>query len=82
MLDPMRKNQLKRTTLLGENVQKVPKYRIFWHLPRSVKSDNILEVFSGQGDRIELIALFQASLDTSLEYPQHIIPRTLKFQFV
>ena len=41
------------------------------------------DVFSGQGDRIQLIpfALSQASRDTSLDYPQHIIPRTLKFHF-
>ena len=42
------------------------------------------DVFSRQGDRIELIpfALCQASWDTSLEYPQHIIARTLKFHFL
>ena len=42
---------------------------------------NVLDVFSGQGDLIELIpcALCQASRDTSLEYPHHIISRTLKF---
>ena len=42
---------------------------------------NALDVFSGQGDRMELIpfALCQASRDTSLEYPHHIISRTLKF---
>ena len=36
---------------------------------------NVLDVFSGQGDLIELIpcALCQASRDTSLEYPHHII---------
>ena len=41
---------------------------------------NVLDVFSGQGDLIELIpcALCQASRDTSLEYPHHIIPKTLK----
>ena len=44
---------------------------------------HVLDVLSGQGDRIELIffALFQASPDTSLEYPQHIILRTLKLHF-
>jgi hypothetical protein len=41
----------------------------------------VLSVFSQQGERIKLIpfALCQASLDTSLEYPQHIITRTLNF---
>jgi hypothetical protein len=44
---------------------------IFWH---------ILDVFSQQGCPIELIsfALGQASIDTSVEYRQHIIPRTWK----
>ena len=43
----------------------------------------VLNVFSQQGGLIELIpfALGQASLDTSLEYPKHIIPRTLKSTF-
>jgi hypothetical protein len=42
---------------------------------------NVLDVFSGEGDQMELIpfALCQASQDTSLEYPHCIIPRTLKF---
>ena len=42
---------------------------------------NVLDDFCRQGDRMELIpfALCQASRDTSLEYPHHIIPRTLKF---
>jgi hypothetical protein len=42
----------------------------------------VLDVFSGQGNRMELIpfALCQASRDTSLEYPHHIIPRTFKFR--
>ena len=45
---------------------------------------HVLDVFSGQGDRIDLIpfALCQASWDTSLEYPQHIIPRTLNSHFL
>jgi hypothetical protein len=36
---------------------------------------NVLDVFSQQGEWIEPIpfALCQVSLDTSLEYPQHII---------
>ena len=57
---------------------------IFWHWPKTAKSDHILDVFSGQGGRIELIpfALSQASWDTSLDYPQHIIPKTLKFHFL
>ena len=56
---------------------------IFWRLPKSAKLNHILVVFSWQGDQIELIpfALFQASSDTSLEYPQRIILRTLKFLF-
>jgi hypothetical protein len=58
-------------------------FGIFWRLPKSAKLDHILEVFSRQGDRIELIpfALLKASSDTSLEYPQRIILRTLKFHF-
>ena len=42
---------------------------------------NILDVFSGQGNRIELISfpLCQASWDTSLEYPHQIFLRMLKF---
>ena len=47
---------------------------IFWH---------VLDVFSQQVSPIELIpfALVQTSPDTSLEYPQHNIPTTLKFHF-
>ena len=42
---------------------------------------HVLDVFSGQGDRIEPvpIALSHASWDTSLDYPQHIIPRNSTF---
>jgi hypothetical protein len=42
-----------------------------------------LDVFSGQGDQIEPIpfALSHASWDTSLDYPQRIITRSLKFHF-
>ena len=56
---------------------------IFCHWPEMAKSDHILDVFSLPGDWIELIpfAWCQASRDTSVEYPQHIIPRTLKFHF-
>ena len=56
---------------------------IFWHWPKTAKFDHIFDVFSGQGNRIELIhfALSQASWDTSLDYPQHTIPRTLKIHF-
>ena len=45
---------------------------IFWRWPKRAKSDHIFDIFSGQGDRIELIpfALCQASRDTSLEYQQ------------
>ena len=45
--------------------------------------EHVLDVFSRQGDQIELIpfALSQAGCDTSLDYPQHIIPITLKFHF-
>ena len=44
---------------------------------------HVLDVFSGQSDQIELIpfALSRYSRDTSLDYPQHIIPRTLKYMF-
>ena len=58
--------------------------RIFWRQPKTAKSDHILDVFSGQDDQIEPIpfALCQASQDTSLEYQQHIIPRTLNFHFL
>ena len=57
---------------------------IFWCWLKTAKSDHILDVFSGQGDRIEPIpfALCQASQDKSLEYQQHIIPRTLNFHFL
>jgi hypothetical protein len=42
-----------------------------------------LHIFSGLGDRIHLnpFLFSQASSDTSLDYSQHIIPRTLKFHF-
>ena len=44
---------------------------------------HILDVFSAVCGRIELIlfAMYQASCDTSVEYPQHIIPTTLKIHF-
>ena len=44
---------------------------------------HFLDVFSGQCDRIESIpfALIQAPWDTSLDYPQHMITRTVKFHF-
>jgi hypothetical protein len=43
----------------------------------------VLGVFSRQGHRIEPIpfALSQPSWDTSLDYPQRIIMRYLKFPF-
>ena len=53
--DPMQKESAQPITLLGENVQNVPKYWDFLGLPKSAKSDHILDVFSGQGDQIELI---------------------------
>jgi hypothetical protein len=45
------------------------------------KFKHILGVFSGQADRIALIpfALCQVFRDTRLEYPQHVIWRTLNF---
>jgi hypothetical protein len=51
---------------------------------KTAKLDHILDIFSGQVDRIEPIpfTLCQASQDTSLEYQQHIIPRTLNFHFL
>jgi hypothetical protein len=51
---------------------------LFQNIPKML---NVLDVFSQQGDRIDPIsfALCQASLHTSLEYPQHIIARTLNF---
>ena len=57
---------------------------IFWHWPETAISNHILDVFSEQGSRIELIpfAMSQASRNTSLDYPQHIIPRTLKIHFL
>jgi hypothetical protein len=56
---------------------------IFYRRPETANSDHILDVFSGQSDRIKLIpfAFFQASWDTSLEYPQHSISATLKFHY-
>ena len=44
---------------------------------------HVLDVFSALLGRIELIlfAMSQASRETSLEYPQHIIPLTLKIHF-
>ena len=53
--------------VLGQ-CQNIP---IFWH---------ILVIYSEQGTRIELIpfAMSQASRDTSLDYPQHIITKSLK----
>jgi hypothetical protein len=52
---------------------------IFRYWPETAKLDHILHVISGQGDQIELIpfAMSQASFD----YPQHIIPITLKVHF-
>ena len=57
------------------------KHSTFWGYFETTKSDHVLEVFSGHIDRIELIpfALCQASQYTSLEYPQHIVARTLNF---
>jgi hypothetical protein len=42
-----------------------------------------MDVFSVLDDRIELIpfALSQAFFDTSLEYPQHVFPKTSKNNF-
>jgi hypothetical protein len=56
---------------------------IFYRRPETANSDHSLDVFSGQSDRIKLIPFefFQASWDTSLEYPQHIILKTFKFHF-
>ena len=61
--------------------RKRPKHSKFWGYFETTKSDHVLEVFSGHSDRIELIpfALCQASQDTSLDYPQHIIAKTLNF---
>ena len=41
---------------------------------RTMLTEHVLDVFSGLGNRINLIPfwVFQASRDTSLEYPQHI----------
>jgi hypothetical protein len=51
---------------------------LFQNIPKML---NVLDIFSQQGDRIDptSFALCQASLYTSLEYPQHIIARTLNF---
>ena len=42
---------------------------------------DVLDVFSGQGNLIELISfgMCQASRDTCLEYAHQIVPRTLDF---
>ena len=66
-LNQQKMNQLNPITLPRENVQ-----------------NNILEVFSQQGGLIDLIpfVMGQASPDTSLKYPQHSIPITLKFHFL
>ena len=52
---------------------------LFGRWAKSAKAANFLDLFSGQGDRIELIplTLFQTSSYTSLEYPQHIIPQQI-----
>jgi hypothetical protein len=59
--------------------RKRPKHSKFRGYFETTKLDHVLEVFSGHGDRIELIpfALCQATQYTSLEYPQHIIARNL-----
>ena len=71
---PVRRKRPKRAEILG----------YFDVGPKISKSDHILDVFSRQSGRIELIpfALSQAPCDTSLDYPQHIIPISLKFHFV
>jgi hypothetical protein len=56
-----KRNGFNPITLRGENVQNVQKY---WDiLTKTSKSDHILDVFSKQGDQIELIsfAMNQAS---------------------
>ena len=46
-------------------------------------SDHFFDVFSGQYARIELnpFALYQASQDTSLEYPHEVVWNILKINF-
>jgi hypothetical protein len=62
-------------------LRKRPKRSLIFGYFETTKSDNVLDVFSGGGDRIESIpiALCQASQDTSLEYPQDIIAKSLNF---
>ena len=59
-------------------MRKRPK-RVFWDgIPNSRVISHVLDVFLAPCGRMELIsfAMSKASCDTSLEYPQHIIPIT------
>ena len=51
------------------------KIDIFSLTEKLAKSDHFFDVFSGQDARIELnpFALYQASQDTSLEYPHEVV---------
>ena len=81
MPDPMQKESAKSDHPAGR--KRPIRAEILGYFAKSAKSDHIFDVFSGKGDRIDLIsfAFFQASLDTSSEYPQHSISITLKFHF-
>ena len=64
--------------------RKRPKWAISGQLQKTPIFLQVMDVFSGQGDQIELISfsLCQVSQDTSLEYTQNIILVTLKFHLV
>ena len=59
------------------------KIDIFSLTDKWAKSDHFFDVFSGQDARIELnpFALYQASQDTSLEYPHGVVCNILKINF-
>ena len=55
-------------------------FDIFGSTDKWAKSDQFFNVFSGQDARIELnpFAFYQASRDTSLEYPHGVVWNILK----
>ena len=78
-----KRNELNLITQPRENIQNMVKMCRFGSMAIYPNILALLDVFSIQGDQNEPIpfALCQASWDKSVEYPQHIIPRTLKFHF-